>query len=80
MHVADAAGAGGYALIGLATLAASGVFLYNALPLRHDRRAFSAGTVPIINFCVGLEVAGSFILMFAEFLKDTRKPSEEGSP
>lgn len=79
MDVADAAGAGGYALVGLATMAASGIFLYNALPYGKTGSLFSAGTVPIINCCVGLEVAGSFILMFAEFLKDTRKPSEKKS-
>ncbi len=80
MHVADAAGAGGYALIGLATMAATGIFLYNALPLGETHSLFSAGTVPIINCCVGLEVAGAFILMFAEFLKETRKPSQEKGP
>lgn len=80
LDVADAAGAGGYALIGLGTLAASGVFLQNVVPLGKTGTLFSAGTISIINLAVGLEVAGGFVLLFTEFLKDTRKPSQEKGP
>jgi multicomponent Na+:H+ antiporter subunit B len=69
----EATGAGAYALIGLGTLLAGGAFLQNLLPLGHTGDLFSAGTVPVINFAVGLEVAGGFVLMFTEFLKETRK-------
>ena len=79
LDVAEAAGAGAYALIGLATMLASGVFLMNTLPLGKTGDLVSAGTVPPINLAVGLEVAGGFILLFAEFLKDTRKPSARKS-
>jgi multicomponent Na+:H+ antiporter subunit B len=76
----EAAGAGAYALIGLATLLAGGTFLENLLPLGKTGELFSAGTVPVINYAIGLEVAGGFVLMFTEFLKETRKkranPSE----
>lgn len=71
----ESAGAGAYALIGLATLLAGGAFLQNLLPLGKTGDLFSAGTVPVINFAVGLEVAGGFVLMFTEFLKETRKKS-----
>ncbi|HWG46822.1 MAG TPA: MnhB domain-containing protein [Gemmataceae bacterium] len=77
MDFADATGAGGYALIGLGTLLAGGAFLQNMLPLGQTGDLLSAGTVPVINLVVGLEVSGGFILMFAEFLKETRKPSRE---
>jgi multicomponent Na+:H+ antiporter subunit B len=77
MDFADATGAGGYALIGMGTLLAGGAFLQNMLPLGQTGDLLSAGTVPLINLAVGLEVSGGFILMFAEFLKETRKPSQE---
>ena len=71
----EAVGAGAYALIGVATMLAGGAFLQNLLPLGQTGKLFSAGTVPVINFAVGLEVSGGFILMFTEFLKETRKRS-----
>jgi multicomponent Na+:H+ antiporter subunit B len=80
LDAAEAAGAGRYALIGVATMLAGGVFLLNTLPLGQTGELFSAGTVPVINLAVGLEVAGGFVLMFVEFLKDTRKPSQEKGP
>jgi multicomponent Na+:H+ antiporter subunit B len=80
LDLAEAAGAGAYALIGLATMLAGGVFLINCLPLGTPNTLFSAGTIPIINFAVGLEVAAAFVIMFSEFLKDTRRPMEEKGP
>lgn len=73
VEIGEAVGAGAYALIGVATLLAGGAFLQNLLPLGQTGDLFSAGTVPIINYAVGLEVAGGFVLMFTEFLKETRK-------
>lgn len=80
LEVADSLGAGSYALIGIATMIASGLFLTNCLPYGTTGDLFSAGTVPVINLAVGLEVAGGFIILFAEFLKDTHKPSQEKGP
>ncbi len=56
---------------------AGGAFLLNVLPLGKVGQLFSAGTIPLLNVAVGMEVAGGFILLFVEFLKDTRKPSQE---
>jgi multicomponent Na+:H+ antiporter subunit B len=80
LDAGEAAGAGGYALIGFATMLAGGYFLLNALPLGQTGNLLSAGTVPVINLAVGLEVAAGFVLVFAEFLKDTRKPTENKGP
>jgi multicomponent Na+:H+ antiporter subunit B len=77
LEVSEAAGAGGYALIGVATMLAGATFLQNVLPLGKTGELFSAGTIPLINLAVGLEVAGGFVLLFSEFLKETRKPSEK---
>jgi multicomponent Na+:H+ antiporter subunit B len=68
----EAVGAGTYALIGLATLAASGYFLANVLPLGEEGQLFSGGTIPVINFFVALEVFAGFVLMFLEFARETR--------
>ena len=46
LDVAEAAGAGGYALIGLATMLAGGAFLMNSLPLGKTGDLFSAGHHP----------------------------------
>lgn len=80
LELVETAGAAAYALVGLATLVASGVFLTNVLPLGKTGQLFSGGTIPVINAAVGLEVAGGFVLMFAEFLKSTRKPAEGDGP
>lgn len=80
MESAEAIGAGGYAIIGIATLIAGGVFLANVLPLGKTGELFSGGTIPVINLAVGLEVSGGFILMFAEFLKATRRTAEPRKP
>lgn len=73
IEIVEATGAGAYALVGLATLLAGGAFLQNLLPLGKTGDLFSAGTIPVINFAVGLEVTGGFVIMFLEFLKVTHK-------
>jgi multicomponent Na+:H+ antiporter subunit B len=71
LHAGDSIGAGAYALIGLATVACGGMFLQNLLPLGKTGTMLSAGTIPVINFFVGLEVAAGFALLFVEFVKQT---------
>ncbi len=68
----EATGAGCYALIGIATVVAGGAFLENLLPLGQTRALLSAGTIPLINLAVGLEVASGFTILFQEFLEETR--------
>ena len=78
IDLAESIGAGGYALVGLGTLLTGGAFLENVLPLGKTGTLLSAGTVPVINLFVGLEVAAGFVLLFAEFLEETRQPSSRG--
>ena len=73
----EALGAGGYAAIGVATLIASGVYLANLLPLGNEGDLFSAGTIPLINLCVAVEVAAGFVVLFAEFARETRVEEAE---
>jgi multicomponent Na+:H+ antiporter subunit B len=68
---AEAAGAGGYVAVGLLGLAVGGAFLLNVLPLGTPGKLLSAGTVPLINLLVGLEVAAGFVLLLSEFLEQT---------
>ena len=75
-ETAEAIGAGAYAVIGLATMAASGAFLTNVLPLGGEGQFFSGGTIPLINFFVGVEVFAGFVLMFVEFARETRVEEE----
>jgi multicomponent Na+:H+ antiporter subunit B len=68
--VIEAAGAGGYALIGIACMIMGGAFLQNVLPLGETGTLLSGGTIPLINLAVGLEVTAGFILLFLEFTKE----------
>lgn len=64
--------------VGIGSLIAGGAFLQNVLPLGQTGTLLSAGTVPVINLFVGLEVAAGFVLLFAEFLEETRQPPTRG--
>ena len=64
----EAAGAASYALIGLGGLIFSGVFFHNFIALGTPGKLLSAGTIPLSNIGVGIEVAGAFILLWTEFL------------
>jgi multicomponent Na+:H+ antiporter subunit B len=68
---AEAAGAGGYVAVGLIGVMAGGQFLLNVLPLGETGTLLSAGTIPVINLLVGLEVAAGFVLLLSEFLEQT---------
>jgi multicomponent Na+:H+ antiporter subunit B len=68
---AEAAGAGGYIAIGLLGLLAGSTFLDNVLPYGAIGKVFSAGTVPLINFSVGLEIAAGLVLLLTTFLHQT---------
>lgn len=75
VDLAEAVGAGGYAVMGLAGLVIGGSFLKNVLPLGTTGTLLSAGTIPVINLFVGLEVAAGFTLLYLEFLEETREES-----
>jgi multicomponent Na+:H+ antiporter subunit B len=68
VELAEGAGAAGYVLVGLGGLIAGAEFLYNFLPLGEPGTLLSAGTVPLLNISVGLEVTGAFVLLISEFL------------
>jgi multicomponent Na+:H+ antiporter subunit B len=69
LEVTEAIGAGGFLLVALGALVAVGVTLQNFLPLGTSGMLLSAGTIPVGNVAVGIEVVGAVALIVAEFLE-----------
>jgi multicomponent Na+:H+ antiporter subunit B len=67
VETTEAFGAAGYGLVGLGGLVFASVFFKNFLPLGTPAQLLSAGTIPISNVAVGLEVAGAFLILWTEF-------------
>ena len=60
-----------------AGLFAGGVFLRNLMPIGETGSLFSGGTIDALNYAVGMAVAGGFIVVFIEFLKETLSTKDE---
>src|SRR5262249_48157309 len=68
----EAAGIGGFVLIGGAGLVLGGRFLQNVIPLGPaDPTVYSAGTIAVISLATGLAVTGGFVLLLLAFLEET---------
>lgn len=77
--VVDAVGAGGFAAIGVSAVAKGLPYLTNFLPLGSTPGAVSSsGTIALISFFVGLEVAAAFVLIVGELLEQTLLIRQEG--
>jgi hypothetical protein len=75
----EGVGAGGFAAIGLAAVPMGLAYLTNYLPLGQQPGAVSSsGTIALISFFVGLEVAAAFILIVVELLEQTLLIREGG--
>lgn len=70
VEIAESLGAAGYALIGISALFAGAGFLTNWVPLGQTGSILSSGTIEWISLSVGLEVAGSFVLVMHSYLKE----------
>lgn len=64
----EAAGAAGFVVLGLAGMVISGGFLTNAVAQGRFAQLFSAGTVPLLNGLVGVEIAAGVVVLLAAFL------------
>jgi multicomponent Na+:H+ antiporter subunit B len=72
LDAVEAVGAAGFAAIGLAALVMNLPYLYNYLPLGQFPGAVSSsGTIALISFFVGLEVAAAFVAIVGELLEQT---------
>jgi len=70
IDVVEAVGAGGFAAVGLSAVLMGLPYLTNFLPLGQVPGAVSSsGTIALISFFVGLEVAAAFILIVGELLE-----------
>lgn len=69
LEVTEAVGGAAFLLLAVGTLIATGVTLKNCLPLGTAGMLLSAGTIPLGNVAVGIEVAGGVALVLAEFLE-----------
>lgn len=67
--VLDALGAATFAAIGLAGIAIAGSFLTNMISFGSLGQLFSAGTVPVLNVAVGMEVFAAMVAILAKFLE-----------
>jgi multicomponent Na+:H+ antiporter subunit B len=65
----EAVGTAAFATIGLAGMIAAGAFLANALPFGTFGSLLSAGTVPLLNMAVGVEVASGVVVLLAVFFE-----------
>jgi len=72
LDVVEGVGAGGFAATGLTAVFLSMPFLANWLDLgQYPGAVSSSGTIALISFFVGLEVAAAFILIVGELLEQT---------
>jgi multicomponent Na+:H+ antiporter subunit B len=69
LETVEAVGAGGFAALAIGGLIAAGATLQNFLPLGTSGMLLSAGTIPVGNVAIGIEVAGAVALIVAEFLE-----------
>jgi multicomponent Na+:H+ antiporter subunit B len=68
----EAVGAGGFAAVGVSAVAIGLPYLKNFLPLGTTPGAVSSsGTIALISFFVGLEVAAAFVLIVGELVDQT---------
>lgn len=70
MDLLHALGAAGLGLLALGGLFTGGAFFHNFLPTGSAGTIVSAGTIPLDNAAVGLEVFGATVLLASEFLHD----------
>lgn len=76
-ELGEALGAGSFAVLGVATVAGGSAFLANVLPTGPLGALFSAGTVPLLNGVVGVEVASATMVLLSKFLDQALRVRSE---
>lgn len=67
--IGEAAGATAFGGVGLAGIVVAGSFLANIIPAGSFGQLVSAGTVPVLNGAVGLEVGCGMVVLLAHFFQ-----------
>jgi multicomponent Na+:H+ antiporter subunit B len=70
VEIIEAAGAAGYAFIGLVPLVAALPLLTNILPLGQTGDVFASGNIALISACVGVEVTAAFLMVVYTYLHE----------
>lgn len=79
VEVAEAAGAGGYVLVGFAAWFDGQPFLSNIIPLGQQGTMTSGGTIALINLAVAIEVAAGFVVLLHAFMQSAiRRHAAQG--
>lgn len=73
----EGGGAAAFALCGFAPMLTGAAFLQNVLPYGQVKGMLSGGLMQVENAGVALAVAGGFVVLFIEFLEETREPEPE---
>ena len=75
----EAIGAGAFACLGIAGVLVGASFLTNVIAQGTFGDLFSAGTVPVLNGVVGIEVASGVVVLISKFLEQalTVRPASE---
>jgi multicomponent Na+:H+ antiporter subunit B len=72
LDAAEAVGAAGFAAVGISAVALGLPYLTNFLPRGSTPGAVSSsGTIALISFFIGIEVAAAFVLIVSELLEQT---------
>jgi multicomponent Na+:H+ antiporter subunit B len=71
---AEGVGAGGYAVVGIAALAAGAAYLHNFVDLGTKGTLAAAGTIAILNTATALAVTAALVLLFHEVLEEVMYP------
>lgn len=80
LETVEAIGAGAYVLLGLGGLIFAGVYFKNFLPGGIAGHLLSAGFMPLNSVAVGLEVTGSFLIVWTVFLDQALLVRRRGEP
>jgi multicomponent Na+:H+ antiporter subunit B len=76
----ESSGVGAFAVLGFVGLAAEGAYLRNFLGIGDTGTLFAGGSVSLLNWATGIEVAAAMVLLFSEFLKTHMTPTRDWKP
>ena len=65
----EAIGAGAFACLGISAMLLGASFLANVIPVGSLGTLFSAGTLPLLNGVVGVEVASGVVVLLSKFFE-----------
>jgi multicomponent Na+:H+ antiporter subunit B len=80
VEMAEAVGAGAFAILGFVGIAYAGSYLGNFLGIGNAGSLYSGGSVPLLNWATAIEVSAAMIVLFSEFLRVYMVPTADWTP